>query len=193
MFGWLRATRTAAHPPVRPLPIEASLFNGEGKHLYEALAASWKASDPNIYTPDEGSSDISALEQRYSIRLPDDFRSYLLHAVPQTTFMDDIGTQWWSLADIKSISEECPNGPPGEINDEIEREKQTYLIFSDFLIWCYAWAICCSDGPNRGKVALIGGRPDSFVASSFREFLRLELSNAQEIHQGANGKKDVSH
>jgi len=106
--------------------------------------------------------------------------------------MDDIGTQWWSLAEIKAIPDECPDGPPGQINDEIEREKQKYLIFSDYLIWCYAWAICCSDGPNRGKVALIGGLPDAFVAGSFREFLRLQLSDAREIHQGASSKGGVA-
>jgi hypothetical protein len=65
-----------------------------------ALAASWKASDPKIYSPIEGGSEIEALEQQYSVRLPEDFRSYLLHAAPKTTFMDHIGTQWWSLADI---------------------------------------------------------------------------------------------
>jgi hypothetical protein len=102
--------------------------------------------------------------------------------------MDDMGTQWWSLAEIKSISDECPDGPPGQISRAIESEKHTYLIFPDYLIWCYAWAICCSDAPSREKVALIGGLPDAFVANSFRGFLRLELSDAQELHQGPNGK-----
>jgi hypothetical protein len=28
----------------------------------------------------------------------------------------------------KSIPDECPDGPPGQVNDEIEQEKQTYLM-----------------------------------------------------------------
>jgi len=185
MIRWFKTKQAAAPLPTRPIVIDAALFDGEGKPFYQALAAAWKAADPNTYEQDEDSPEIAALERRYSIRLPEDFRSYLLHAVPKTKFIDDIGTQWWSLAEIKSIPDECPDGPPGQINEEIESEKHTYLIFSDYLIWCYAWAICCSDGPHRGKVALIGGSPDAFVADSFREFVRLELSDAQEIHQGA--------
>jgi len=96
--------------------------------------------------------------------------------------MDDLGTQWWSLKEIKPVSIECPDGSPGRATPAIESERDTYLVFSDYLLWCYAWAICCSDGPNRGKVALIGGSPDGFVAPSFGEFVKLELADAQSIH-----------
>lgn len=169
------------------LPIDPALFEQEGAILYEALSTHWASSDPDIYTRCASSTDVEALEKRYSLQLPEDFRAYLIHAAPSTTFMDDIGTQWWALSEIKSISDECQNGPPGQINPEIEQEKGAYLIFSDYLLWCYAWAICCSNGPNRGKIALIGGLPDAFVADNFRDFLLLELSDDQAIHQGPNG------
>jgi hypothetical protein len=146
--------------------------------------------DPKAYTRRATCEDVEALERRYSLRLPEDFRSYLLNAAPSTTFMDDIGTQWWALDEIKSISDECPDWPPGQVIAEIEQEKDAYLVFADYLIWCYAWAICCSDGPNRGRIALIGGLPDAFVADSFREFLLLALSDAQEIHVGPGSEKN---
>lgn len=38
--------------------------------------------------------EVQALEERYAVRLPEDFRSYLLYAAPATLCMNDIGTQW---------------------------------------------------------------------------------------------------
>lgn len=189
MFNWLKRTKrpTTLSPMMTP-PIDPALFERGGASLYEALSSHWASSDPNTYTRNAVSADVEALEERYSIHLPEDFRAYLLHAAPRTTFMDDIGTQWWAPTDIKSISDECPEGPPGKTNPEIEREKDAYLVFCDYLLWCYAWAICCSSGANRGKIALIGGLPDTFVADSFRDFLRLELSDDLAIHQGPSTK-----
>ncbi len=193
MFGWRRGTKQSASPfPAKVPPIDPSLFNENGERLYNALADFWASSDPKSYSPYGADDHIKALEERYSLRLPEDFRSYLLHAAPCTTYMNDFGTQWWAASEIKSIADECPDGPPGEANHEIDQEKHAYLVFSDYLIWCYAWAICCSDGPNRGRVALIGGVPDAFVADSFRQFLSLELNDDLSIHQGANGASCAS-
>lgn len=188
MFRWLRKAKQpvrlhrAGIPPIDPM-----LFDQGGERLFNALAQFWASSDPKSYSPGNAEVQIKALEDRYSIHLPQDFRSYLLNAAPRTRYMDDIGTQWWAAGEIQSVADECPDGTPGKVNDEIEREKHAYLIFSDYLIWCYAWAICCSDGPNRGKIALIGGVPDAFVADSFRQFLFLELTDDLSIHQGALG------
>jgi hypothetical protein len=190
VFDWLRKAKHSAtphragNPPIDPL-----LFDQSGERLYKALADFWSWSDPKSYSPSGSDVLVEALEERYSLRLPEDFRSYQLNAAPRTMYMDDIGTQWWAPSEIKSVADECPDGPPGNANDEIEREKHAYLLFSDYLIWCYAWAICCSDGPNRGKIALIGGVPDAFVADSFRQFLLLELTDDLAIHQGPAGNR----
>jgi hypothetical protein len=193
VFGWLRKAKQPGRPRrVGIPPINPTLFDEDGERLFEALARFWASSDPKSYSPGCTEAQAEALEDRYSIRLPEDFRSYLLTAAPRTTYMDDIGTQWWAAGEIKSIADECPDGPPGRVNDEIEREKHAYLIFSDYLIWCYAWAICCSDGPNHGRIALIGGPPDAFVADSFRQFLLLELTDDLSIHPGARGASGAS-
>ena len=185
MFDWLkRAKRPSVSCPARTPPIAPALFEQGGASLYEALSMYWASSDPNTYTRHATSADVEALEERYSLQLPEDFRAYLIYAAPSITFMDDIGTQWWAPSEIKTISDECPDGSPGQINLEIEKERDAYLVFSDYLLWCYAWAICCSNGQNRGKIALIGGFPDSFVANNFRDFLRLELTDDLAIHQG---------
>ena len=184
MFSWLRRYKQPSALHTTTLPIDPALFDQDGANLYRALSTHWVTNNRAFYSRCETSADVEALEERYSLKLPEDFRAYLLHAAPSATFMDDIGTQWWAANEIKSISDECPDGTPGQINPEIERENSAYLVFSDYLIWCCAWAICCSSGPNRGKIALIGGQPDAFVADSFREFLRLELTDNLAIHQG---------
>ena len=186
MFSWLRRSKQPSALRATALPIDLASFEQDGAGLYEALRAHWAASNRDSYLRCDTSAEVEALEERYSLKLPEDFRAYLLHAAPSATFMDDLGTQWWAANEIKSISDECPDGPPGQINPEIELEKDAYLIFSDYLIWCYAWAICCSSGPNRGKIALIGGQPDAFVAKSFRDFLRLELTDDLAIHQASS-------
>ena len=183
--------RPATSAQTKALPFDPTLFDQEGASLFKALGIHWGSTNSSIYMNNASRADAEALERRYSVRLPKDFRDYLIHAAPKSTFMDEMGTQWWAASEIKSITDECPNGPPSAFNTEIEREKDVYLVFSDYLIWCYAWAICCSDGPNRGKIALIGGTPDTFVADSFRDFLRLELTDDNAIHQGAKGQASV--
>ena len=187
MFGWWRKSKRSKFS--QALPLDAALFDGEGEPLYNAVAAYRSASDKAFTTSQNAMPEVQALEDRYTLRLPEDFRSYLLYAAPATLWMDDIGTQWWAARDIKSIADECPEGSPGKLNADIERESAQYLVFADYLMWCYAWAICCSEGHNRGKIALIGGAPDMFVADSFRDFLKLEMGDALEIHGGPNRKR----
>jgi hypothetical protein len=121
---------------------------------------------------------VAALEERYGIRIPADFRNYLLHVAPLQDVMDGEMTNWFSLDRVRSIPDElaqfsttphAPSTHPG-----IAAEESAYLVFADYMIWCWGWAVCCSDGPNRGRVALITG-DDGFVAASFTEFVERYL------------------
>lgn len=96
--------------------------------------------------------------------------------------MDDYGVQWWSVGAIKSLADECPGGSLERGLGVIMAEGNQYLICADFLLWCYAWAICCSDGANHGRIALIGGGPDGFVANDIRTFVRHALLDSIDIH-----------
>ncbi|HEX8644292.1 MAG TPA: hypothetical protein VF702_10315 [Allosphingosinicella sp.] len=107
----------------------------------------------------------AAIESRYGLRIPGDFRRFLIEAPLAEELTDEAGTSWWPLARIRSLPEEYGH----EIaSPAIAAEAGAYLFFADYLCWCWAWAVCCSDGPNRRRVALIGG-PDDFVAESFLE------------------------
>lgn len=145
--------------------------------------------EPNEERPpssERGAAIALELEQRYGLRLPDDFKAYLADAAPETDWMDYDGIIWWAPERIKSLSDECR----GEVADapllpEIAAEADTFLVFADYLDWCYAYALCCSDGPNRGKVALIQEGPGRFVASSFTRFVTLAAEDSNRLHSPA--------
>lgn len=115
----------------------------------------------------------------------------MLHAAPNGEWMDDDYITWWSPDRIKNISEECGSEPPsGHWHPAIEGVRDHYLVFADYLVWCHAYAICCSDGPNRGKIALIGGEPDEFIADDFTTFVEMPAENT--VDPGAGGGRPTS-
>jgi hypothetical protein len=146
-----------------------------------------KALPDEIPTPSaRGAAVARELEERYAITLPEDFRDYLIARAPESDWMDRYGFTWWAPEQIKNLPDECgPRNPGAAVNPEIEAEAQQYLVFADFLIWCYAYAICCSSGPNRGKVALVGSDPNVFVARSFSRFVELVNADSVRLHPSA--------
>jgi hypothetical protein len=182
MFLVLRH-KMRAPSPLRPAPRASRVAVAPGEaHL--ALAARWGDNDPALVPMFDAERRVTDLEQRYGISIPEDFRLYLLNTAPSGYYMDDIGTAWWTLADIKNIPDECGEHMlGGRRNPAVMAEESRYLVFADFLVWCYAWAICCSDGEHRGKIALVGAG-DRFVADSFAHFVELELNDAHAIHPG---------
>jgi hypothetical protein len=130
-----------------------------------------------------GQTTARNLEQRYGLRLPQDFSAYVDEASPLFDQTDSGGITWWAPGRIRSLREECgPSTPDEQRNQRLEEEADSYLIFADYLDWCYAYAICCSDGPNRGKIALIGVEPDRLVASDFATFVDLAAADSDRLH-----------
>jgi len=156
--------------------------------LAEALHALW-GSDPPIISQ-SGEIFCEALELRYKIRLPEDFKAYIIEAAPVSEWVDDGGICYWEPSRISSLKDEragwaewTPNG------SRIDAEGMKYLVFADFMAWCgYGYAICCSDGPDQGRVAMVStdsGTGDRLVASSFCSFLRLAAEDSNRLHSPA--------
>ena len=118
--------------------------------------------------PSPGVDDkrLSDLEQRYDVRIPEDFRAYLKAAMPAGNSFDGEGTRWWPLDEIKSVREECGS----QTGYDPAKGDDRRLVFADYLIWCWAWAVDCSDGPNRGRILLVSDT-NRYVAESFDDFL----------------------
>jgi hypothetical protein len=135
----------------------------------ERLRAWWTAQGVEVRTQPVLQAEVAALEQRYGIRLPEDFRRYLLTGGPTEEGWDgECDTNWWSVRRIRNIPDEYDS----PVNDpRIAAAADKYLFFADHMIWAWAWAICCTDDADRGRVAIIGGSPDRIVADSFGEFV----------------------
>lgn len=57
---------------------------------YEQLRKYWASVESGVETPTRTEAEIAALEARYDVRLPADFRDYLLNACPvQELFLID--------------------------------------------------------------------------------------------------------
>ncbi|MDZ7283651.1 hypothetical protein N4G62_16610 [Sphingomonas sanguinis] len=185
MKGWwkrfLPHIRLTRPPPT--FPLDPDVLAGDSTTLYAALADHWREVERPHYTPAHDAPAIDALERHYAIHIPAEFRAYLAHAAPRETFMDDYGTQWWSLDSIRSLADECPDGSPGPGLPAITAQEDRYLVFADYLMWCCAWAICCADGPDYGRIALIGGGAEGFVAKDFRTFVERALTGSVELHR----------
>ena len=73
---------------------------------------------------------------------------------------------WWPLARIKNISEEYPYA----LDPALSRVATKSLFFLDHCIWCWAWAVICTDDELCGSVVVVGSS-DRIVAPSFSEFV----------------------
>lgn len=142
-------------------------FGMDAAHMI--LSSRWKATGDEPAKASPGDTAIQEIERRYHVTLPKDFRSYLLEIAPRDHFTDDEMVTWWSPSKIKNIPDKISSRI---CNPVVAAEAEAYLFFADFLIWSSAWAICCCDGLDYGKVVSVDGVNDHFVATSFTAFAK---------------------
>jgi len=146
---------------------------------YQKLQRHWANSDATISTVELSEEAVGRLEARYRIRFPDDFRDYLHHSCPKDDFCVDGMTAWWPFERLKNIPEEYD---VLSITDAIiAKDAAKHVFFADYSIWCWAWAINCSNDENRGRVAVVSGN-DRFVANSFAEFVDRYIEDEDQLN-----------
>ncbi len=134
---------------------------------HEKLKKYWARTGAGISVSKTPEAEIIKLEQKYGIKIPADFKKYLTECNPNPNNLDEEVTYWWPIQELKNIPEEYQNNI---LNNQVKKEAEYYLFFADCMVWCWAWAICCKQGGNFGKVVQIGNG-DEFVADSFTEFV----------------------
>jgi hypothetical protein len=144
---------------------------------HQTLIRYWADTHSDVEFGPSDEEDVAALEARYGVRLPVEFRTYLLYACPKDGAIDRNNTKWWSLPEIKNIPDESPDELT---NAEIARDAATFLFFADFLVWSGAWAICCRPGDNYGRVAEIHAG-EHFVADGFVDFVNVYVRDYYEL------------
>jgi hypothetical protein len=145
---------------------------------YKTLQKWWSDTSVKVEVGPTPAERISKLEQKYKLRLPDDFRTFLLKACPMEEFFDAENSTWWEFDRIRSIPDEYQHIVRNQI---IGPHSHKYLFFADHSIWCWAWAISCTEDADFGKVAIIGGNPDHFVANSFSDFVDAYTSDFKSV------------
>lgn len=101
------------------------------------------------------------------MRLPESFRAYLRNASPVSDpSWDSELTNWWPFENIKSIAEYYKMPLVGAVAEN----EGKLILFADFSIWCWGWAVNCAPGIDYGRVMVIGGS-ERYVADSFDEFV----------------------
>ena len=153
-----------------------------------ALAAWWRGAGERVAPNADALARVLDIESRYGLSLPEDFRTYLLETAPAEELWDTEDMTWWPVDRVRNMPDEYAtfNHPVWE--SDLTGEPETWLFFADYMIWCWAWAICCSDGEDRGKVAFIGG-PDRIVAASFSDFVGQYLREPVAICNGETSEE----
>ena len=137
----------------------------------------WAKSSSSVAASRSSESAVKDLEERYGVKLPDDFRLYLLESSPEPNNLDESCTYWWPLAEIKNIPDEYKHDLH---NAEVAVEAASYLFFADYMVWCWAWAICCKPGKNFGHIVQVG-TGEIEVARSFSEFVSAYIKGRSDL------------
>lgn len=139
------------------------------KAAHDRLQEYWHRSDRNLNLQPAFDQEIRAIELRLDIVFPEDFRSYLSFIGDGQATVDQHMTRWWPIGELKSIPEEYRTGFGSA---EVKGLAYSCIFFADFLVWSWAWAICCHPGERYGQVIQIdSGSNDFFVAKNFAAFV----------------------
>lgn len=153
---------------------------------YERLHARWREhgySGGRIYKDVHGPLEVCgfpfpdeamllAIELEFDAKIPTDLREHLLH-VPLTGEGVDGGelVLFWSADQVTSIANKYAES---RFVREWQRpdRAETYLIFCDYMISAWEWAVQCEPGNDYGKIALVSRDSDKwFVYGSFGEMV----------------------
>jgi hypothetical protein len=140
---------------------------------HEALLRWW---GPAITTWSVPAAELDRFEERYALTLPSAFRDYLSNSSPVDDFCDDQMTNWWPFGSLKSVAEDY--GSP--LAEPVARYRDKLILFADFLIWSFGWAVNCTPGADYGKVAVIG-YDERFIAESFDEFVSKYIADEASV------------
>ena len=96
--------------------------------LAEALKRFWAETSPALC--DHGADVANALEAKYDIRLPEDFKAYLVEGSPAEEAMRGRGFSLWAPERIKSMPDECHSETPLDQINPVIRSKPIDTSFS---------------------------------------------------------------
>ncbi|MFZ3194029.1 MAG: SMI1/KNR4 family protein [Moraxellaceae bacterium] len=122
--------------------------------------------------------EIAAFEKKYPVKLPIILRHYfsVFNGTGAENFGND-GFAFFSLDEVKLVR---------EIMSETEPDKDAYpdcYVFSDYLCWCWGYAVQLNDEGTDGLVFQVSGTqpPPRLISTSFRAFIEDYLSDSDRL------------
>jgi len=154
-------------------PCEIAGVEMVSQPAYQTLLQWWLTTGANIATCGATEASIARLEAQYQITQPPSFRDYLGRASPvaDPSWDKDL-TNWWPFSCLTSVAD----GYKQCLVTEVAGYRNQMILFADYSIWCWGWAINCAPGLDYGKVAAIGVG-DCFVCDGFTEFVDAYTAN----------------
>ena len=154
----------------------------------DALLRKWKTEDVSIgYANTQ--RKIENFEQGHKVKLPQDFKLYLLKAngmrpgIPHDT--DRNGYCFWPIERIRSAADEFrePQHHAKEI-ELVNPELATYFIFADYLQWSWAFAVRIVETNTDTSHVFRLNAPQIMqkLASSFAEFIDLYVADSARLY-----------
>lgn len=143
--------------------------------LLHSIRTQWEQNGREV-PPGATSEELNAFERRHGVALPPAMRDYFQIANGNR----DMGTdffRFWTLQEVKLVSE--------ELTDPIHTDRNDYpqcFIFADYLLWCWAYAVCLSNDANADEpVYIIGGTDKIVIAATFLEFMQKYAANPDSL------------
>jgi SMI1 / KNR4 family (SUKH-1) len=123
-------------------------------------------------------ADVAIFERDNKIQLPSEFRKYLLEAGGTT-----IDTDTFCFYGIHQLRLWANEDPPIPSFAHAQTDPTHYIIFADYLQWCYAYAIRVVGPKDRiGEVIHAGMLKPSAICETFCSFVDLYLVDDMRLH-----------
>ncbi len=128
-----------------------------------------------LYGKEATNSDILRFEKEHQITFSAQLKEYFLqvNGMNEYTTGDENGFAFWSL-DRLSLFQKDKHNP------RYNAYLGDFVIFVDYLVWCWAYAMPTN---GRPEVLLVGGNQPVKVADTLFEFFELYMIDSEKLYR----------
>lgn len=122
--------------------------------------------------------EVREFEKKYGVKCPDILKEYFLsfNGSGCGNFGAN-GFAFFSLLEFKPVNEDLG------IDSNDQEIYRDYFVFSDYLVWCWGYAVKLDNKGSDGPVVQVADTTvlPRKMANSFSEFIEIYLSNSDHL------------